>query len=252
MSDFPVTRQLIDRLDSWMVRFTRALPDPVRIPEGRGRFHWEYEEKSGRVVQMAKAVRMTSGIRAALLLADGTLVTESASLLRMVSDFSLEIIALGEGMMRGNMTSAQRKFIEQYFAPFPKTPEEFEQQERDFYVSREDLMKSEVRLANAAAQDGEHLRSLRRYLNKGYDAYVHGGYLTAMQLYHGGIKAFKTRGTDDDVEGLRVAKAAVAGKLHEVLVALEFMANLWGLSDLHAELREARRGLDTSREQSLG
>jgi hypothetical protein len=214
-------------------------------------FHWAYEEKSAGIVQMAKAVRMASGIRAALYLADAGFLPESASILRMVSDYSTEIVALGEGMMRGTLTSAQQRFVDQFFAPFPATPAEFDSQEREFYVSREELMKSEVRLANDASLNGEQLRSLKRYLNKGYDSYVHGGYQTAMQMYHGGLKAFQIKGATDDVRGIAATKAGVTGKLHEVVVALEFMAQIWGLRELHSELRSARHRLDASREQSL-
>lgn len=249
-TDFRQTRRVIDQLDGWVLTLSRTLPDPVRVREPDGNFHWEYPEKSPRVVQMAKAVRLTSGIRAALILVDQALVSESASILRMVSDYSTEIIAVGEGMMRGKLTTAQQKFVDQFFAPIPGTPEEYAAQEKEFYVSREELMKSEVRLAHEASLDGEYLRILRRYLNKGYDSYVHGAYLTAMQLYHGGIKAFKTRGAADDRNGILAGKRAVAGKLLEVIAALELMAILWGLSQLKDELRTARHELTRSREQS--
>jgi hypothetical protein len=72
-----------------------------------------------------------------------------------------------------------------------------------------------------------------------------------MQMYHGGLKAFQIKGATDDVRGIAATKAGVTGKLHEVVVALEFMAQIWGLRELHSELRSARHRLDASREQSL-
>ncbi len=251
MSDFPITRSIIEHVGDWANRLARMLPSPVRVTESNGEYHWEFPQASASALQVAKSVRMVSGIRAALLLADNGFVMESASILRMVSDFSVEITAVGEGLQRGHLTKAQKTFVDQFFEPPARTREEYETQEKQFYVSRADLLKSEVRLANDASVDGERLLSLRRFVNKGYDSYVHGAYLTAMELYHGGTKEFEVAGTAWQRTRC-VAKTAVAGKLHEVLVALEYMAALAGNSEVHAEVRAARHRLDASNEQSLG
>ena len=108
-------------------------------------------------------------------------------------------------------------------------------------------MKSYVRLANDASADAEELLKAKRFLNKGYDDYVHGAYLTATELYHGGEHRFATSGVDYE-ERINVARVTVAGKLHEVVKALEFMALMPGMEDLRDEIGEARRTLDASDE----
>lgn len=248
MDLFSTTRGLIDELDGWLHALAKPLLPPVRVRHPDGDFHWEFREPSPLALQVAKGVRMVSGIRAALVLADAGFVTESASLLRIVSDFASEITAVGEGVHRGQMTSAQKKFVDDFFAPIARTTEEFTAQEKQFYVSRDELMKAHVRLANDAAQDGDEYRTLKRHLNRGYDAYVHGSYATAMELYHGGKGEFLTRGHDWE-RRLCVARVGVAGKLHEVICALEFMALAARDVQLHTQIRAGRHRLDASGDQ---
>lgn len=249
MHSFPTTRALIDSLDVWLQRLAQPVLPAVRVSHPDGDFHWEFSEPSAFALLVSKAVRMVSGIRAALLLANTGFVTESASMLRMVSDFASEINAVGEGLLRGEFTSTQKQFIDQFFAPIPKSTAEFEAQEKQRYVNREELMKALVRLANDASQDGERYRDIKRNLNRGYDAFVHGSYATAMELYHGGRNEFLTRGHDWP-RRLCVARVSVAGKLHEVVSALEFIALLVRDEALHSEIRDGRRRLEASAEES--
>ena len=51
---------------------------------------------------VGKLVRAVSALRAALLLAENGHITESGSLLRMVSDFCTEIQAIGEALHSGD------------------------------------------------------------------------------------------------------------------------------------------------------
>lgn len=245
--DFPVTRLIIEKVDGWVNHLAVALMPPKIVLDTDGAYHWEFAEKSPSVLQVTKMVRMVSGIRAALLLADQGFVVESANLLRMVSDFATEITAVSEGVLRGEMTTAQRKFVEQFFRPTPRSLEEFAAQEKDFYVSREELIKSEMRLAAEAGDNPEELRQVRRLLNKGYDDYVHGSYLTAMELYDDTSKSFRVRGVVGR-ERTDMAKRGVAGKLHEVVGAMEFVAFLRKEELVFVEIRNARHLLEASGE----
>ena len=47
-------------------------------------------------------------------------------------------------------------------------------------MSRTELLKGEVRLAEGTEVDGERLRFLHDFLNMSFDAYVHGAYETTM------------------------------------------------------------------------
>ena len=108
-------------------------------------------------------------------------------------------------------------------------------------------MKAYVQLANDASADADELIKAKRFVNKGYDNYIHGAYLTAMELYDGARHRFATRGVDYE-ERIDVAMVAVAGKLHEVVTALEFMSLVPGMEALRPEIAEARRRLDASGE----
>ena len=51
------------------------------------------------------------------MLANTGFVTESACLLRVVSDFTSEIVAVAEGAFLEEPTSVQQKFVRQFFEP---------------------------------------------------------------------------------------------------------------------------------------
>jgi hypothetical protein len=245
--DIPVSRGIIARLDTWLTILAAPFLPLVRVPEEGGRFHWEFHEKRPETLMIGKAVRMVSGIKASLLLADIGFTTECVSLLRMVSEFSQEIISVAEGLVEGRLTETQRRFIRQYFAPLATSPEEFEESERERYVSREELFKAHYRLGAKAQVDADRLRQLSRFLNYNFDKYVHGAYLTAMELYDGYNNSFVLNGHDAE-EPKAAARTAVAGKLHEVIIALDMMGLFSDNVDLRRELAEAIRALDASHE----
>lgn len=245
--DIPVSRGIIARLDVWLSILASPFLPLVRIPGEGGRFHWEFPDKRPETLMVGKAVRMVSGIKAALLLADRGFTTECASLLRMVSEFSQEIISVGEGLIEGRLTEPQECFVRQYFAPFARSPEEFEERERERYVSREELFKAHYRLGAKAQVDADRLRQLSRFLNYAFDKYVHGAYITAMELYDVSENKFVLNGHEAE-RPRAVVRTAVAGKLHEVISALEIMGSFSDNADLRRELTEARRILDASGE----
>src|SRR5688500_12024244 len=150
-----LVRSTIARLDSWVHRLAEPLLPAVRKYAADGSFQWEFTEQTPRVVLLAKSVRMVSATRAALLLADAGMPTESTSLLRMVADFASEILAIGEGMLAGEETAAQQKFVRQFFLPLPTSLEEYAAREKDAYVEREDSLRAHVRLARTTGPEGE-------------------------------------------------------------------------------------------------
>ncbi len=120
VTDFPETRAKIAALRPWLDALVAICGTP-RQREVPGGLRYEFEEQSPEVVQSAKAVRMVSGLNAAMHLADVGHTVEAAALLRMVTDFANEIIAVVEGLMRGELTAAQRKYVEDYFKPLPSS-----------------------------------------------------------------------------------------------------------------------------------
>jgi hypothetical protein len=232
--DFPVTRHIMDRLDEWVVELASPLlpaePVEVNLPHMSGVL-WKFREETERVVLVCKAVRMVSGIRVAFMLAELGYIAESGTILRTISDFSNEVISVCEGYGKGLPTTDQKKFVEQYFAPMPKDLDDFEKQSRERWVTRKELFAGHVRWATEKGGDPARLRKLLGFLLYGYDKFVHGGYITAMELYNPSTGSFMLRGHESN-EKREVNKRAVASKLHEVLTALCCMAGLWKLPDL--------------------
>ena len=242
---FPVTNALIDRLPAWLRELASIHPDPVQVPASDHDFRWEYPAPSVEVVQTAKAVRMVSGIRAALLLAELGHTTESGTILRTVSDFASEIVFLAEGQLAGEFVKNQEEFVAQYFVPMPATPDELAARERAYYVGRKAILAAQRRLADRFGGRGEGLSKISRYLDKGYDSYVHGAYETAMELYAGPTRGFMVRG-NESARSRCVSKGSVAGKVYEVLAALELMAITRGMGDLRERIAAGRDELDAS------
>jgi hypothetical protein len=214
------------------------------VPEGNNFFRLEFRQHIPHTVMIGKSVRAVSGIRAALVLADLGYIAECAALLRMVSDFCIEVSAVGEALHRGgDVPVSVRSFVEQYFARKASTPEELAADERVRYVSREELMKAEGRLAENAKVDGEQQRVLRRFLNMTYDAYVHGAYETTMELCDPLTGRFFVSG-HPDVSKREEFVDAVFLKLHEVVVAIELTAAVTANDAVFRAAREARHTMD--------
>jgi hypothetical protein len=248
--EFETTRSVLGQLDDWLTCLALPHLPPQEVAEPAGEFHWEFAEQTPVNLQVGKAVRMVSAIHAAMLLAEQGYSTECASLLRMVSDFSQEIIAIGEGILEGRLTTDQKDFVDQYFASPARTPEELEQRGRQYYVSREKLLAAHQRLSDRTTRKGEPLLRATRFLNYGYDKYVHGGYLTAMELYRGDRREFMTSGSPFGYHRC-VGRRSVAGKLHEVLHALMIMALGTRDQQLWEELSAADDRLAAAHDQAV-
>lgn len=248
-ADFPTTRALVATLPEWLHALADQLPKPLRIPHPKGQFRWEYPDKTPEVAQVAKAVRMVSGIAAALRLADAGFTTDCGTLLRTVADFAAEILFIGEGLLNGQLNAAQQQFVDQYFTAFPTSPDELAEREREYYIGRKDILAAHRRLVAPAGIDPGFYDRVAKYLNKGYDGYVHGAYGTAMELFSGRDYRFMVTGNESP-RALCVAKVSVAGKLHEVIAALEFMALTRRLEALHFAIMTGRHALEQSEENS--
>ncbi len=235
---FPVTRRAIERLDEWLMALASPLLPLQQIPAGPPEingFQWAFREQTERAVCVGKAVRMVSGIRVALMLAEAGYIAECGTILRTVSDCTGEILSVCEGVRTGTPTMAQKKLVEQYFTPMAKDPDEYDRQQKERWVAREELLAAQSRLATELKGDPQHLRKVLRYLAQGYDKFVHGAYITAMELYDGRSHKFMLRGVEWG-DKRRLYKATVASKLHEVLVALATMAQVSNMPALAQEI----------------
>jgi hypothetical protein len=244
--DFSFGRDLIDKLDGWVDKLAAPLMPPRRVVEEPDVMRLELREHIPHTVMIGKCVRAVSGMHAALALADLGYVAECAALLRIVSDFCTEITAIGAALHRGGeLPRAVQTFVEHYFMPKPRTPEQFEAAERPRYVSREDLMKVAGRLAENVNVNGEQLHIYHRFINMSFDAYVHGAYETTMELCNPDTGRFMMRGHLSPEERQEFVEAVML-KLHEVVVALEITAAVTAHAEIFLTARDARHAMDNS------
>ena len=244
MTDFSFGRKLIDQLDRWVNELASPLLPPREVFEEDNEIRLEFREHIPHSVMIGKSIRAVSGIRASLVLADLGYLAECAALLRMVSDFCTEITAVGEALNRGGkFPTAVQNFVDQYFIQKPRTPQQLAEAERTYYVSREELMKAEVRMAENTQIDGEQMRIIRRFLNMSYDAYIHGSYETTMELYDPPAGRFMMSG-HTSISKRKEFVEAVLLKLHEVVVALEITAAVTANASVFNATRKARHTMD--------
>ena len=239
-------RELIEQLDGWVNELTVPLIPPRKVPEGDDRLRLEFKHHTPHTVMVGKLVRAVSGLRGALFLAEAGYVTECASLLRMVSDFCTEVSAIGEALNRGGeLPRAVLDFVNQYFTPKARTPEEYTAKERTRYVSRKELMKGKVRLTEGTSVDGEQLRTTYPFINMVYDAYVHGAYETTMELCNPSTGVFAMRGHPEASKRQEFVEAVFL-KMHEVVLAVELSAAVTAHAEVREVAREARHAMDVS------
>ena len=227
-SDFPLTRSTIDRLDDWISELAAPLlplkKTPLELEHVTGLIY-EFREESERALLVSKAVRMGSGIRVAMLLADLGYISECGSILRIVTDFAQEILCICDGVKTGQRTIAHQSFVKQYFMKLPKTPDEFDTSPRVKFVTRDELLGAQQRWAIANKLDATRIRKVTRFLANMYDKFVHGSYVTAMELYDPRSWKFMLRGHEAP-EKRQVYQRATASKLHQAVTALAAIAEL--------------------------
>jgi hypothetical protein len=224
------------RLDDWVNRLAARLPPPVRVRLPDGDFHWRFPQQGVEVLLVCKAVRMCSAFAGAWHLAKSGQAAEAASLLRLAADFASEIHFMAEAVVEGRSTRAQSDFQTAFFKPLARSVEEYLAEEKAHYASRRDVLNAEKRLAEKAGQDGDLLDRTTSFLSYGLNAYVHGSYDTAMELYHGGTGRFVIRGFDEG--RLKEASTRFASsKATEVVQGVEMVALLFGDTDMQKEVK---------------
>ena len=247
--DFPVTREILKQFPGWVEAFAATVPTPERARLSGGDFRWEYPVKDAKALLVTKAVRIASGLQAAMHLADVRYTAEVMVILRTVSDFASEIWFISEGLIGGSFTEEQNRFIAQHFASLPSDPDELAAREREYYVGRKPMAKSLRRMAEQSGVPADQIVNITAFLNKGYDGFVHGASYSAMELFTGESFTFMMSGHKSD-RFVYFAKIGVAGKLKEGLNALSYMALAWKRQDLYEELRSAFMRLDASEEDT--
>lgn len=244
MADLTYAYSILGRLDGWVEQLARPIVPPRLAELDDNSARLELKQHLPHTVMIGKLVRIASGIRAAFVLSENGFVTESGAILRIVSDFCTEVGAIGGALHRGGeLPKPVTVFVEHYFTPKERTPENYAAAERARYVSREDLMKSDIAVGSGSAADVEWAWSLKRFLNMVGDAYIHGAYDTTMELCEPRTGRFFVDGHPSrEVRAVHVEFAAL--KLHEVVRAFELTAAVTAVPPVFEEARRARREMD--------
>ncbi len=240
-SDFPVTRRTLNLVEDWFLPIVQPFLPPKKTRMkggGTGNFYWDFEEHSAKTAMIAKAVRIISGLRGAMILADRGYVTECSTILRTIDDFILEIEFLVDGFGSKTPSKAFEEFIEQYFAAMPTSSDEHAQQSKKRWVPRDQVLTGFVRSTQGVTRDSDKVRKSVKFISYTYDKYVHGGYRTAMELYSGATNQFMLRGHDGD-SARELSKWMVASRLLHSLSTFAKVAILFGNNDA---LRNFRSG----------
>jgi hypothetical protein len=241
-----IGREIITQLDGWVKELAAPLLPPRVIQEGGDDARLEFKYHEPHSVMIGKLVRAVSGVNAALLLADAGFVAECGTLLRVVSDFCTEILAVAEALHRGGaLPNKISDFVDQYFNRKPKSVIEFCSSELPRYVSRKEIMKGVTRLCEGSSINIDEQRHVHQYLNMFYDAYVHGSYETTMDLYEPLEGNFAMKGYPNSIKRKDYVDSVFL-KMHEVVAAIEVTAALTGDKKVFEESREVRRLMDES------
>ena len=245
MTDLTYSYRVLGLLNEWLDALVRPIVPPRLIALDAQTTRLEFAQHLPHTVMVGKLVRISSGMHAAFLLSQHGFVTESGAILRIVSDLCTEVGAIGHSLNRGGeLPKSVATFVEQYFTPKARTPEGYAAAERTRYVSREDLIKSDISQEAGGTVDVERTRSLKRFINMAGDAYVHGAYETTMELCEPRTGHFFVSGHPaSEVRDVHLEFAAL--KLHEVVVAFELTAAVTSAAPVFEAARETRREMDT-------
>ena len=238
-----LAREIVGHLDGWVNVLAAPLRPLREVHEPDGSVRLEFREHTPQTLLVGKAIRAVSGLRAAILLADLGYCAESAALLRTVSTFCAEIMAVAETLQSRSAPSAIKKFVHQYFEPRARTPQELAARERESYVGREELLKALRRLCERTEMDPDLFLQTHRFLDHTFDAFVHGSSQTSAELYNPQTRDFMMRGQELSSVRQDYVEAA-AGKVHGVVAAIELTAKVFGNAAVAMEARAARRALD--------
>ena len=177
-------RSLVD-LENAVNMLTKNLPKPLYLGEPpRGNFR--YADRDDQLFQVLKAVRVVSGLHAAVHLSEVRHYQEAAVVLRTVSEALQDIDVVNEGRTSSSgPTEYQKDLVDQFFAcddvdrvpailagtaeATPRVPRKKKRAAVERYLSRR--------------PNTDPLRNMLDAVDAILDGYVHCGYAQVMEMY---------------------------------------------------------------------
>lgn len=204
------------------------------------RKRYRHGDQSSRLIQVLKAIRAVSALRAALILIQHGYGLEATILFRTVDD-NLEDI---DFMEIGDETQHQRQFIEHYFEDGGETAEEMlAYQQKSFSVERKKIRAHVAR--KLQDENPSRVVDLTRTVDDAFSGAVHGSYRSTVEIYNPELARFSTIGMRGTIlmPGYRMG---LAQYVHRSLNVIGVLAVNMGRSDVAASLKKAREDLEPS------
>ncbi len=247
----PILQEALQILEAAVVQLTRCIPAPLFIGEPR-RGQFRYAQRTSQIMQILKAVRVVSGLHAAIHLVRVRHHQEAAVVLRSVDEALQDIDVLDEAHHSGaGATTYQQQLVEEFFASDDAARLDAILARNAKPVARVPRKKKRAAVERrlSAVASGVDIRSALDAIDALLDGYVHCAYSQVMELYSASstTQGFSMRGVDDP--GRHALMAAWIPRF--VVHALNAIARL--LSDAKfasnaAKLVEVRKRLESSPE----
>ncbi|NQT51948.1 hypothetical protein HQ576_07855, partial [bacterium] len=146
------------------------------------------ENKSAQSLQILMAVRVASGLNAAMTLLRDGFCQEVAVLFRTVSDFLLAIWFLEDGMSSSIVRASFQRFVQSYFSQQIRTNEDLATgSSKPWYLPTKKKIAAAARMLGQCGNPDEARRILEAQ-EELLSGYVHGCYRQVMELYRCGSR----------------------------------------------------------------
>lgn len=189
----PILIEAIEALEDGVAMLVTSAGKPLYA----GKRGYRYAKKDSRLMQILKAVRVASGLRAVLHLLDVGHAQEAGVLLRSVNDALNDIWVLDEAHYSADGPKAyQQRMVDQFFGS-----DDF-----DRFVARVAGDKVGISRVGRKQKFAAIERQMRPYAGDGdprtwseaivlaLDGYEHAGYTHIMEMYDPDVEAFRMRG----------------------------------------------------------
>ncbi len=183
----------IDVLENGLRRFETKIGPPIFIADQRNP-RFKYPSHTSAVIQVLKAARVVSGLDAAAILLVRGHVIEMGVLFRTIDDFLSHMLFLQEADKSGKPTADQQRLIDEFFAEEDVNVDEMMKTPKQRgHVPRKKVQAAEARVL--LPENPDRLKKMVHAIDSVYSMYVHGDYLSVMEMYEGGDRErFRVRG----------------------------------------------------------
>lgn len=238
-----VVRESVRLLEDAIARFECKIGRPLSLEE-TGKRRLRYPRRDSLTFQVLRAVRVVSGLNAAICLLRNGYVQEVGVVLRSAYQFLHDIDFVTEAHRAGNPTVDQQKLIDTFFADDLQTAEERMADDRGTpRVPRKKVYASMGRLFETS--DPDHVRKMAKAIEESFSGYTHGAYPQTMELYDPDTEKFRVRGMRGTPRIMEFARQ-LAFIVHLALNVFAWIAGSIGFNDLSDELIAQRKKVEDS------